>query len=239
LNGEGRIDLGAKLGQVKLVTVGTASHKTDVNETELDVLVGMDFFIADNILAVMANEADSFPSLPAVDQNRPLYTKNLVELIGKSGFDAMRSELSLFGTVREVPAALRHTLVFNELKMKWNNESNSWVSTGKIGIASIGNTQINKRVDGLIEIQVKRSGDIVDIYLQFDRRTWYYFGYTRGVMQIHSSNNDFLDRMKKLKTTDRRMKVTTGESYIYMVSTDVKKNSFVRKFREIQEGGSQ
>jgi hypothetical protein len=233
LKGEGKVDLGAKLGQVKLTSVGEATHKIDANETEMEVLLGIDFFIADNIINIMASEADSFPSLPAVDQNKPSYTKNMVELIGKTGFDAMRSELSLFGTVKEVPAALRHTIVFNELKLKWNNESNSWISDGKIGIASINNTQINKRVDGLIELQIKRSGDILDMYLQFDRRTWYYFGYTRGVMQIHASNGAFLDKMKNLKTTERRMKVTSGESYIYMVSTDVKKNAFVRRYRDI------
>jgi hypothetical protein len=183
----------------------------------------------------MAGEVDSMPNLPAVDLNRPMYTKGIIELIGKSRFDAMKSELSLFGSVKEVPAELKHTLVFSELRLKWNNESNSWVSVGKIGIASIGNTQVNKRVDGLLELQIKRSGDILDLYLQLDRRTWYYFGYTRGVMQMHSSNSEFLDRMKKLKPNERRMNVTTGESYIYMVSTDVKKNAFLKRYRELSE----
>jgi hypothetical protein len=54
-------------------------------------------------------------------------------------------------------------------------------------------------------------------------------------MQIHSSNSEFLDRMKKLKPNERRLKVTSGESYIYMVSTDVKKNTFLRRFREVTE----
>ncbi len=159
----------------------------------------------------------------------------MIELMGKEKYSAMKSDLSLFGSSRTLPAEMKHTLVFNELKFKWNNETNSWMSVGKIGIASINNVAVNKRVDGLIELQIKRSGDIMDIYLQFDRRTWYYFGYTRGVMQIHSSNNTFLEKIKKLKTGDRRMNVSTGESYIYMVSTDVKKNTFLRRFREVTE----
>ncbi|MBN1790715.1 MAG: hypothetical protein JW830_09480 [Bacteroidales bacterium] len=235
LYGEGKMDPGAKLGQLKLTTVGNLLHKSVTNETEMDVILGVDFYIADNIIDVMASEADSMTNLPAVDLNRPFYAKGIVELIGKSRYDAMKSELSLFGSLKEMPPELKHTLVFNELKLKWNNESNSWVSVGKIGIASINNSQVNKRVDGLIELQIKRSGDILDIYLQFDRRTWYYFGYTRGVMQIHSSNGEFLDRMKKLKPNERRLKVTTGESYIYMVSTDVKKNTFVRRYRDLTE----
>jgi len=69
-----------------------------------------------------------------------------------------------------------------------------------------------------------------------NRQTWYYFGYTRGVMQIHSSNQEFLDKMIVMKPNERRLKVNSGESYIYMVSTDVKKNTFVRKYRDIVEG---
>jgi hypothetical protein len=235
VTGEGKLSLGEKMGQVTLTTVGNISYNPASDKTELDVMMGMDFFIADNVMAVMSAEADSMPTLAATDQSRPAYARNVIELIGRQKYEAMRSEQSLFGTSRSYPAELKHTLLFNELKLVWNGESNSWVSTGKIGIASINGVPVNKRVDGLIEIQIKRSGDIMDIYLQLDRRTWYYFGYTRGVMQVHSSNSEFLDKVQKLKATDRRMKVTTGESYIYMISTDVKKNAFLKRYREIMD----
>jgi hypothetical protein len=239
LSGEGKMNLGEKLGQVKITAAGNATHNINANITEMDVLMGVDFYIADNIISYMASEADSMPSLPAVDLSRPAYVKNMIELIGKAKYDAMKSELGLFGSLKEYPAELRHTILFNELRLKWNNESNSWISVGKIGISSINNTPVNKRVDGLIELQIKRSGDIMDIYLQLDRRTWYYFGYTRGVMQILTSNNALLEKMKKLKTGDRRLKVSSGESYIYMISTDMKKNTFLRRYREVSEAQSQ
>jgi hypothetical protein len=239
LYGEGKMDIGAKLGQVKITTVGSGRYDINQNKTELDVMLALDFYISPAIIDIMASEIDSFPNLPAADLNRPYYVKGITELIGQDRFDALRTELSLFGSVKVVPPELKHTLMFSELKLHWNDETNSFLSVGKIGIASINNTQINKRVEGLIEIQLKRSGDICDIYLQIDRRTWYYFGYTRGVMQIHSSNQVFLDKMKVLKLNERRLKVKTGESYIYMVSTDAKKNIFVHKYQEIVEGESQ
>lgn len=236
LYGEGKLDLGAKLGQVKLTAAGNALHKPASNETELDLLLAIDFFAAEPIINLMAAEIDSVPNLPATDLNRPAYVKGIIDMIGKARYSAMRAELGLFGSLRETPSELRHTLFFNELKLRWNNESNSWISVGKIGIASINNVQINKRVDGLIEFQIKRSGDLFDIYLQVDRRTWYYFGYTRGVMNIHTSNGEIIDRMMKMKPNERRQNVATGESYIYMVATEVKKNTFQRKFRERQGG---
>jgi hypothetical protein len=236
LYGEGKMDIGANFGQMKHTTVGNAWFDINENKATLDVILSLDFYIAPSIIDIMAVEIDSLPNLPAVDLSRPAYTRGITELIGREKFDALRTEISLFGSVKEVPEPLKHTIMFNELKMHWDDESNSYISDGKIGIASINNTQINKRVEGLIEIQLKRSGDICDFYLQMDRTHWYYFGYTRGVMQIHSSNQQFLDKMINMKPNERRLKVTSGESYIYMVSTDVKKNAFVRKFRDIVEG---
>ncbi len=233
--GEGRMDLGANLGLVKLTTAGNATHKTIANQTELKVILGIDFYIADNIIQVMTAEIDSMPSLPAVDINNPVYVKAMIDLIGKAKYDAMKSEASLFGSAKDMPADIKHTILFNELTLRWDDESNSWVSVGKIGIGSINGRPINKRVEGMLELQIKRSGNILDFYLQLDRRTWYYFGYTRGVMQMHSSNNEFLDLMKKLKPNERELKASGPDSYIYMVSTDVKKNSFLRRYREVKE----
>ncbi len=235
LYGEGRLDLGANLGLVKLATTGNATHKTAENTTELHVILGIDFYIADDIIQVMAAEIDSMPSLEAVDVNNPLYVKSLINLMGKAKYDALKSEASLFGTPKETPAEIKHTILFNELTLRWDDENNSWVSVGKIGIGSINGRSVNKRVDGMLELQIKRSGDILDFYFQLDRRTWYYFGYTRGVMQMHSSNNEFLDLMKKLKPNEREAKSSGKDSYIYMVSTDVKKNTFLRRYRAVKD----
>ncbi|MBN2481862.1 MAG: hypothetical protein JXB19_08990 [Bacteroidales bacterium] len=238
LYGEGRLDLGADLGQVKLITLGNASHQMSNNSTELNVILGMDFFIEDKVIDQMAYELDSIPGLQATDLNNLIYTRSITELIGQDKFNALRSEMSLFGAVKEVPSQLRHTILFSELNLKWDDEANSWKSIGKIGIASINNTQINKRVNGLLELQVRRSGDICDLYLEIDRRTWYYFGYTRGVMQIHSSSSQLLEKIKNLKNRQRRMKIKSGESYIYMVSTDAKRNTFYRRYQEEMEAQS-
>jgi hypothetical protein len=91
------------------------------------------------------------------------------------------SELTLFGEVKQMPSALRQTLNFSELKLVWDDEANSWKSVGKIGVASVDDIIVNKRMNGLFELQIRRSGDICDIYLEPDRRTWYYFGYTRAL----------------------------------------------------------
>ena len=75
--------------------------------------------------------------------------------------------------------------------------------------------------------------------LQIDRRTWYYFGYTRGVMQIHSSNNEFLDRMKKLKPNERRQECYQRRIlYLYGINRCQKRIPFLRRYREVLKAGA-
>ncbi|MFO7659210.1 MAG: hypothetical protein R6W78_19285, partial [Bacteroidales bacterium] len=78
---------------------------------------------------------------------------------------------------------------------------------------------------------------ICDIYLEIENK-WYYFGYTRGVMQVLSSNKAFLDPIIALKPKDRKQKISgksQGMSYIYMVSTDRKKSVFYNRYLEVIE----
>ncbi|MFO7656545.1 MAG: hypothetical protein R6W78_05720, partial [Bacteroidales bacterium] len=220
--GEGILDPGFELGLVKTNTAGNFRHNIINNTTFLDVAMGFDFFIHDDIINIMANDLDSIPNAIATDLNRITYNRAISELAGKAKAQAFKDELNLFGTVKSIPEGLKHTILFNDLKLEWNSDTRSYMSIGKIGIGSISNTQINKLVDGFIEIQVKRSGDICDIYLEIENK-WYYFGYTRGVMQVLSSNKAFLDPIIALKPKDRKQKISgksQGMSYIYMVSTD-------------------
>ncbi len=237
--GEGDLDLGQDLGQLKIITHGNVKHDLAKNETVLDVVMMMDFFLADDMIKLMALEVDSTPRLSAVNMNRPVYKKAMETTLGAENFQKFRDELSLFGTVKQIPQQLKHTLIISDLKLRWNDETNSYQSEGKIGIASIGEVQINKMINGFLELQIKRSGDIMDFYIELDRRTYYYFGYTRGVMQTLSSNPEYVETIMNMKTGDRKKKVGRGEtSYVYMISTDRKKNSFVRRYRDLNEGSS-
>ena len=237
LYGEGKLDLGESLGQVKLNTYGNVRYNANNDETALDVIMMVDFYLSAPMLALMANEIDSAEGLAGVDLNRAVWKKTLNRIVGPEKTQSMQEELGLYGTIKDLPPELRHTFIFNDLKLKWNNETNSYQSVGKIGIASIGDVQINKLVDGYLELQIKRSGDILDFYLEIDRRKYYYFGYTRGVMQTLAGNRDYVGTIMNMKTRDRKMKTPGNETpYIFMISTDRKKDIFYMKYRNAVEG---
>ncbi|MBN1117543.1 MAG: hypothetical protein JXA77_10080 [Bacteroidales bacterium] len=235
--GEGNIDLGENLGQVKLTTYGNFKHDLNEKLTELDVIMGIDFYISDHMINLVGNEIDSFPNIFPVDLTRSVYKKTMNAWLTEPVAQKIQDELNLFGTIKDLPSPLKHTILLNQLKLVWNNNTNSYQSVGKIGIASINGIQINKQLEGFFELRLKRSGDIMDLYLQLDRRNYYYFGYTRGIMQTLSHNKEYVETIMNMKLKERKLKVPRNETpYNYLISTDRKKNNFYRRWQDILEG---
>ena len=231
--GEGKMDLIKDLGQVKMQTVGTAKHFLIPDSSDFDVMILLDFYFDNGALGKMADAINESPDLKAVEFSRPVYEKGLRELLDKELADKLISQLNLYGNFKKFPDELEKSLFINDLKMKWNTASKSYISRGKIGLGNINKNQINKFVDGRVEIVKKKGGDILNIYLEAETNKWYFFSYTRGLMQAVSSDDNFNNIIKELKQDKREMSVEKGQpAYMYNLSTVAKKNTFLRKTKE-------
>ncbi|PKP35564.1 MAG: hypothetical protein CVT98_10105, partial [Bacteroidetes bacterium HGW-Bacteroidetes-15] len=130
------------------------------------------------------------------------------------------NQIKLFGAMTQIPKGLESTISFHELKMKWDHKNRSFVSNGKIGIGNLGNTQVNKKVDGFVEIIKRNTGDWMMIYIELSPDKYYVFYYVRGAMQVSSHNSMFTDPINALKNRDRRIKVKAGQiPFNYLVGT--------------------
>ena len=158
-------------------------------------------------------------------------------MAGKEKADKLIAELNLYGSFKKIPEELRHTFFITELKMTWNNESRSYRSVGPIGIGSMDKTNVNRRVNGIVEIVHKRTGDALNIYLEPENQQWYYFSYTRGLLQAISSNSLFNEAITKVKPEKRVNKVKDKPDFEYMLSTDRAVKNFLRKMQPVQEEG--
>jgi hypothetical protein len=233
LYGEGEINLNAKLGQLKYETVGNVNHVLSKNKVNLDVLLALDFFFDIPSMQLIADTLVSAYQLTGVNIQRTVYTKGLKELVGTAKADELIREASLFGTYKKFPVELEHTILLTDLKLEWNSETNSYRSVGKIGIGSILQTQINKMVDGYLEIEKTRTGDAFGLYFEIDRKTWFFFYYKRGLLQAYSSSNRFNNTLHEIKASKRKMDVEKGqESYLYFLSNMRKKQEFIRRFEQ-------
>lgn len=235
--GEGKLNLAVDYGQFSMTTTGHITQNLVANESKLELIIGLDFFFLPEALAMMVSEIDAMPTLEGANLGESSYRKGIEELIGKEKARTLREETNLYGRVTELPSELQFNLLLTHVNLVWNDATSSYRSVGKIGIGNILNNQLNVMVDGHLEIQKKRSGDLFDVYLEMDNRTWYYFSYSRGVLQSNSSNMEYNQLLTSLNENQRRLKVQSGEtSYIYMVAVAQKLNSFLNRFRNQPPG---
>lgn len=229
INSEGKIDYGLDLGQVKLNTVGNLIQNLKDQDNDMEVMMTLDFFFAEEAYKNMADNLLSIPTIPPTEDNTPFYEKNLAELIGQEKADKLISELGLYGSFKKTPDDLEHSFYFSNIKLKWDTATKSFVSYGPIGIGVIGKQQVNRQVQGYIELVKKRSGDIINIYLEIDEFNWYFFNYQRGIMQTISSNESFNSIIKDLKPEKRTRKVKDDSPYQFIISTERKKKDFLKR----------
>ena len=233
--GEGKVNLAADLGQVKLMTTGSMIHNRPTLEAENEVIgdfmMGIDFFFDDNAMKKVADQINENLKLQPVDLSRAVFEKGLREVIALDEADKLISQLNLNGKFKRIPNELNQRIVFNDIKFKWNEEQNTFTSFGQLGISNINKEEVNKYIDGVVMITKKRSGDILDIYLEIDGNNWYYFNYRRGMMQVVSSNEAFNEQIKSLKDDKRKADVARKEEpFTFMYGNQKKKEIFLRQF---------
>ncbi|HEV7230598.1 MAG TPA: hypothetical protein VGO45_04675 [Bacteroidia bacterium] len=217
LYGEGKMNLGADLGQVKITPVGTATHYLVPDSTAFDLMISMDFFFDDGLLDKIAQAIEAKTDLPSTDFSRPVYEKGLRELIGKEKADKAISDVNLYGKMKKFPDELKTTFLFTDVKMKWNQKTKSFISSGKIGIGNINKNQLNKMVDGKIALERKRTGDILHIYIQVEDGKWYYFEYNRGIMNVISSDDAWNTIIKDMKSDKRESKEKGTQGFRFIL----------------------
>ena len=178
----------------------------------------------------MADEIRLMPSLKPVNLNTELNKKGMKDLMGASVASQLKEEMDLFGTSKNLPKEFTYELLLNDVKLFWNESTSSFRSSGKIGIGFIGPQPVNVYVDGYIEIQRRRSGDMIDIYLKADESTWYYFSYFKGVMMTQSGNNNYNTIIAKTKLNDRKDPESTVKvPYTYMIAVEDRLAKFLQR----------
>ena len=232
LRASGDFQMGNELGQVSMISLGNLLHNLNNDSTQMDVTLLTDFYFNDDALKAMNDNIIMHPQLEASNDNSPEYKSSLEQLLGAKKANDYLSELNLYGAVKKLPEELKSSFVFSNIKFNWNSTRNSFISSGPISVAMINKQQVGRKMNGLIEIQKKRTGDIVNIFLAPSEQSWYFFSYTRGVMQAISSETAFNDAIKNMKPEKRSAEVKEGKPYQFMLSTERRKVDFLRKIHE-------
>ena len=230
VSGSGQINMGANFGQMQMISYGSAINNMVSRATEFDLAITLDFMFDDESFKVFTGSVENEGSLEAVDVTADKYYDALRFILGPEKAEEVLAQLNLSGRIKNIPNELKFKFFIADVKLKWNSKSQSFVSDGDIGIATLGNVQIFRYVPGYIEISKKRSGSILNMYFELGN-DWYYFNYTQGKLQTCSSRKDYNDLVKKAMDADKNvLKVEAGQApYAFIISTTVRKDAFLKK----------
>lgn len=231
---EGRYNLSNDLGQVKLTTIGNASYNAVNDSVQFNLMMVIDFFFESSLIKKMAKDFELYlGSLNPTPFEGDLFNHGTIELLGKERGDRALSELNLYGNYRKFPDELEKNLVLNDVKLTYNKRARAYLSQGMIGLGNIQKNEVFRYINGIIKIEKKRGKDILDIYLEADGNTWYYFTYYNGNMLAVSSNDAFNKELRELKGKSKKMDVEKGPSYHFDATTPKKKDQFITRLKQL------
>ena len=233
INSEGSYNLINDLGQVKLTSVGNANYNSITDSVNFNLMLVVDFFFESSLIKKMAKDLELYlGALSPVPLEGNLFTHGIIELLGKERGDKALSDLNLYGNYKKFPDELEKPLVFNDVKMTYNKNTKSYLSEGMLGLGNILKTEIFRYMNGVIQIKKQRGGDALDIYLEADANTWYYFNYYKGTMLAFSNNSEFNRGIEGLKSKNKKMNVEKGPSYKFDLGNKRKKDLFLEKLKQ-------
>jgi hypothetical protein len=231
LSAQGELQLAEDMGQLELRQIGSAKYEPIDQKVDINGSAIIDFFFNEDALQKMEAYLSAVPDLKPVDFSKSNYEYAVREMMGLEESDKVISELSLSGTLKKIPDALDKTIFISDVKMTWDPVMESFVSTGDIGIASIGKKQFFRKVPGKFVVEKKPSGDIFHLYLEVDDANWYYFTYKRGLLQAFSSDKVFNNILLETKDDKRKQPGTKkDDDFTYMLGSKSKQNIFVDQF---------
>ncbi len=230
MESQGKLNLQTDYGQIEMLTYGEGVHNIAADTFKAKLMMSLDFLFSPEALNIFANDLDSIAVDP-VDLSDDFYRQSLSEMIGKEATERLKADLSLYGEYRNIPEAMNKTLILTDVNLRWSQYTRSYRYQGEIGVVRLGDRMINRKVNVIMSLTKKASGDLFDIYMVLDDNTWYYFGYNPGSLQVVSSNRVFNNIIFELKARERKLRTRLGEpGYIYSLAPERRLQLFLRRF---------
>ncbi len=127
------------------------------------------------------------------------------------------------------------TMVLSNVNLRWSEKANSFYSIGKLGVATMFNTDINAEMDGMVEIRKTANGDEASIYLEASPDVWIFYEYrpgnspgALGQMVVVTSEQELNDRV--LAASNNPDKKTAKPTAELIAGTPDEKDTFVNVF---------
>ena len=179
-------------------TAGFAEIRVDSGKYKFDQMMVLNFpmpvevlkAMADKIVKTNLDNRDNASADEPEDKERLM--SKLANILGGKTIDAIERKLkNEHVPLHTINAKLNTTMVISKANLRYSEQASSFYSVGKLSIASIGGTDINSEIEGMVEIKKTAEGDEFYIYLEPSTDVWYFMGYLKNEMGVISSDGEF------------------------------------------------
>ena len=224
----GPIDLRMETAHLDIELYGKMFQDASNRQIGTDALTLFDFYLLPEVSGQIADLFNAEDRVEGMDigpeDDVVLYVAENEDTLGLQG---VREEISATGMFERIPKSLSQTLVFSDLKLDWDSDTRSFVSSGQAGLLSVAGHPVGKKLKTYMVLRKTRKGDEVDIYVEASRNVWMYFSYAHNYMLMLSSDDSFNRYIESLPGRKRKK-----GKYEFFLATPSKKNIFVRDFEE-------
>ena len=175
-----------------MVGSGVGSANPDSARYAMETLLGFDITMPPKALDIMGDElAKTTKYLPEIPGGSTNELYNLAQFIGDKGVESLAQRRGFSEPIMRLSPKLAHTILLDRVNLRWNDRRRAWYSVGPIGLAGVGKQALNVLVKGYLEIRRESGGDIVQLYLEADAQSWYYFKFANNLLLVKSQNENF------------------------------------------------
>lgn len=236
---EGKLNLLKPMKSFKLEASGSGDANVDSSRYNLDTFLAFDLDMPTQALEAMAGNlrGNAAGAVDAIDNSDEAILYKLGEFIGDREVRKYKEQAAVaYVELPKLSKKLQRSLILSDVDLRWSTKQNAWYSVGGISVASSLKNDINARMDGYLELKQDMYGDpVVNLYLQADPYTWYYFSYFENGLTLGSSDDKF---NKAVRSKAKGSRGSTSSYGIYE-GMPIEKNEFLNYFQTTYLGGQE
>ncbi len=226
LNFQGAVDK-----DFTVTAAGSGIGLLDSSRFNLNAAMAFDFNVPSgawkNMAAVLAARSTDLGLAEAIDDKT-----NLAYRLADMAGDKLGKEYEKQNQTKNTPVFMAvpkfaKSLFLTDVNLSWNQKQRAWYSTGKIGVSHVQNTNVNGRMDGMVEIRYTDGSPIVNIYLEPSTDSWYFISYDDlKRLALSSAQDDF--------NTAIESKAKEGKegTFFFAKAESYEKNKFLKNFKK-------
>ena len=225
----GKMELISDNKDYSLTAAGLGYAKPDSNIYELNTLLGFDINMPEKALQAMADDIarnSKFAPQALNGSREELY--KIGEIAGNSMALAFDNRKGNNASLLKLSNKFIYSILLNKVNLVWSEKQRAWYSVGKIGLANIISKEMNVLIDGYVEIKKDPNGDIVELYLEADPQTWYYFKYANNLLLTKAQHGSYDELIGQKAKGD----YNTASSYGFFLGDDMEVEGFLTHFRK-------